>query len=114
MSGAASAQRPRTLLSPQRITPPVCFTCEDQRPLLDASGLVSFGTSEEETMSLMASDADEWLSGQDLVESLLAEGVCHCHLTAQQCPPNTSSTQRWMLSTVTPCNCRPWVRDIQP
>ncbi len=31
----------------------------------------------------------------------------HCHLTAQQCPPNTPSTQRWMLSTVTPSNCQP-------
>ncbi|KAF4104449.1 hypothetical protein G5714_015436 [Onychostoma macrolepis] len=64
MSGAASAQRLHTPLSPQQLTPPVCFTSEDQRPSLDASGLVSFGASEEEiavdeTVSLTASDADE-------------------------------------------------------
>ncbi len=35
-------------LSPQRFTPPVCFTLEDQLPSLDTSGLVFFGTSEEE------------------------------------------------------------------
>ncbi len=71
MSGAATGQRPRTPLSLQRLTLPVCFTCMDQRPSLDASGLVSFGTSEEEiavdeTVSLMTFNAVEWVcSGEE-------------------------------------------------
>ncbi len=47
------------------------FTRKEQHPSLDASGMVSFCASEEETavnkiMSLMASDADEWAcSGEE-------------------------------------------------
>ncbi len=70
-SEVSSAQHPRTSLSPQRLMSLMCFTREDQRTSLDTSGLVSFGASEEEiavddSMSLTASDTDEWVcSGEE-------------------------------------------------
>lgn len=49
-------------------------------------------------------------SGRDVVESSQTEGVCYVTVSscARQCPPNASSTQRWMLSTVTLRGYRPW------
>ncbi len=70
-SEVSSAQHPHTSLSPQRLMSLMCFTREDQRTSLDTSGLVSFGASEEEiavddSMSLTASDTDEWVcSGEE-------------------------------------------------
>ncbi|KAF4098843.1 hypothetical protein G5714_020873 [Onychostoma macrolepis] len=64
LSGMSGAQRPHTPLSLQRLTPPVCFI--GRAPSLDVSGLVSLGASEDETVSLTASDADEWAcSGEE-------------------------------------------------
>ncbi len=71
LSEITSDQRPCTSLSLQRLSLPVCFTREDQRPSSAANGLVSFGASEEEvivddSMSLTASDAEEWAgSGEE-------------------------------------------------
>ncbi len=67
----AAAQRLRAPFSPLRLVTPVCFPREDQCPSSAASGLVSFGTSEEEiaiddSISLTASDAEEWcVSGEE-------------------------------------------------
>lgn len=63
-SDVVSAQHPYTSVSPQHFMSLVCYASEDQWPPSDASGLVSFCASEEEvvvddSMSLMASDADE-------------------------------------------------------
>ncbi len=60
---------------PSPCSAPVCFAREDQRPSSAASGLVSFGTPEEEiaiddSMSLTASDAEEWCGGGEAVENL--------------------------------------------
>lgn len=68
-SCVASAQCPRAPPSLRTLDLPVCFTQEDQRPSSAASGLVSFGASEEvinvdviadNSMSLAVSDAEEW------------------------------------------------------
>ncbi len=49
-SGVTSAQRLRALPSPHSLISPVCFTQEDQCPSSAVSGLVSFGTSEEDVI----------------------------------------------------------------
>lgn len=54
---------PRASLSPERVSLPVLFTKTDQRPSIEAAGLVSFGGSEEEnddSLSLAASESEEW------------------------------------------------------
>ncbi len=43
-----SAKRLRTLLSPQCLVSPVCFTQKEQRPSSAASGLISFGMAKDE------------------------------------------------------------------
>lgn len=63
-----SAQRPRASLSPQHDDSQVLFTREDQHPSLRASGMVSFGGSEEgfdDSMSLAASKAEDWVNSGD-------------------------------------------------
>ncbi|KAK9967878.1 hypothetical protein ABG768_002242, partial [Culter alburnus] len=58
------AQRPPTSPSPVREPSPVLFARPEQRPSAEASDLVSFGGSEDEqpddSMSLAASEAEEW------------------------------------------------------
>ncbi len=69
-------------LSPQHLSPPVCVTREDKLPSLDTSGLVFFGSSEEEiavdeTGSLTAFDAEKW--------------ACFCE--EPEAPPPSQSAQ---------------------
>ncbi len=84
------AQHLHTLLSPQRLIPPVCFTREDQCPLSAVSGLVSFCASEEEvaiddSMSLTASDGEERVCSGEEPEAPSPFCVALCALRADPC-----------------------------
>ncbi len=60
-----SAQILRASLSPHREVSPVLFSQPDQRPSASTSDLVSFGGSDDDSMSLAASDAEELLGSVD-------------------------------------------------
>ncbi|ROL50723.1 hypothetical protein DPX16_14967 [Anabarilius grahami] len=64
-SELTTAQVPCASLSTQREVSPVCFSRPDQRPSAIASDLVSFRGSDDEllddSMSLAASDAKDWM-----------------------------------------------------
>lgn len=61
------AQRPCPSLSPQRAESPVLFTLKDQRPSSAASGMITFGRSNNklDSMSLAASESSEWVNSGD-------------------------------------------------
>lgn len=66
LSELTPAHIPHASLSPQDYDSPVHFSHEDQCPSSAVSSLVSFGGSEEEavaddSMSLTASDAEDWM-----------------------------------------------------
>ncbi|ROL45178.1 hypothetical protein DPX16_8307 [Anabarilius grahami] len=61
------AQRPCASLSPQRAESPVLFTRKDQHPSSAASGMITFGGSNDEldSMSLATSESSEWVNSGD-------------------------------------------------
>lgn len=72
----ASSRRPSTSLSPRIDESPMFFT-RDQCPSSGKRGMTSFGRSEEDvdSMSLAASDCEEWENSSDDSGLLLLKQV---------------------------------------